>query len=476
MWKLPPWRAFRWQEPIRCREGSETELQCYAAVERPQHKKGNCLMPSWGEVASKNNIRYFLISFVDMFGTLRAKIVPASAIDDVAEAGAGFAGFAAWFDMTPADPDVLVMPALDTLIQLPWKPEVAWVTGDLIMGGKPVEQNPRQILKRVVASAAESGYELKTGVECEYFLISPDGSAIADAADCQAKPCYDQQALMRRYDVVAEICDCMVQLGWKPYQNDHEDANGQFEMNWAYDSALSTADKHAFFKYMVKSVAEKHGLRATFMPKPFANLTGNGCHLHASLWKGNGTNVFADPEGDLGLSREAYNFIGGLMHSAEALCAITNPMVNSYKRINAAVTLSGATWSPNTVTYAGNNRTHLIRIPDSGRFEFRLPDGATNPYLLQAAVLAAGLDGVKNGRDPGKRLDINMYTESHKANGAKKLPLNLLDALRALEKSTVLKDALGEKALASYIKLKYDDWNAYSRYLTDWERQTTLDC
>jgi glutamine synthetase type III len=433
-------------------------------------------MPSWGEIAKQKNIRYFLISFVDLFGTVRAKIVPASAIDDVAEAGAGFAGFATWFDMTPADPDVLVIPEMDSLIQLPWKPEVAWVTGDLFMGGAPVEQNPRQILKKIAKDADDSGYELKTGVECEYFLIASDGSAISDDADKQAKPCYDQQALMRRYEIIAEICDAMVALGWKPYQNDHEDANGQFEMNWQYDSALRTADKHTFFKYMVKSIAEKHGFRATFMPKPFSNLTGNGCHVHASLWDKAGNNVFADAKGELGLSRTAYAFIGGVMHSAQAMCAITNPAVNSYKRINAPPTLSGATWSPNTVTYTGNNRTHMIRIPDAGRFEFRLADGAANPYLLQAAVLAAGLDGIRSNREPGERLDINMYTEGHKANGAKKLPLNLLDALRALEDSAVLRNAFGEKTLAAYIKLKHDDWNDYSRHLTDWERQTTLDC
>jgi glutamate---methylamine ligase len=431
------------------------------------------MMASWGETAKAKNIRYFLISFVDLFGIMRAKIVPANAIDDVAEAGAGFAGFATWFDMTPADPDVLVFPESDTLIQLPWKPEVAWVTGDLVMGGSPVEQNPRQILKRVLKRG--DGLDLKTGVECEYFLIAPDGTGISDSADQQSKPCYDQQALMRRYDVVAEICDAMVTLGWKPYQNDHEDANGQFEMNWQYDSALRTADKHAFFKYMVKSIAEKRGLRATFMPKPFANLTGNGCHMHTSLWQGD-NNVFSDPKGELGLSREAYHFIGGVMHSAEALCAISNPAVNSYKRINAPATLSGATWSPNSVSYTGNNRTHMIRIPDSGRFELRLADGAANPYLLPAAVFAAGLDGLKNNRDPGPRLDINMYAEGDKAVAAKRLPLNLLDALRALERSAVLRDSFGEKTLASYIKLKTDDWNAYSRHLTDWERQTTLDC
>jgi len=434
-------------------------------------------MASLGKLAAERGIKYFLISFVDLFGTMRAKLVPATAIDDVAASGAGFAGFAAWLDMTPADPDVLVVPDPESLMQLPWKREVAWITGDLYMGGKPVAQNPRQVLKKVTQDAARLGYELKTGVECEYFLINRDGTAISDPADQQSKPCYDQQALMRRYDVVAEICDAMIELGWSPYQNDHEDANGQFEMNWAYAPALVTADRHAFFKYMVKSIAEKHGLRATFMPKPFLNLTGSGCHVHASLWSmANGHNAFADDANEMGLSKEAYYFIGGLMHSAEALCAITNPTVNSYKRINAPVTLSGATWSPNTVTFGGNNRTHMIRIPDRGRFELRLADGAANPYLLQASLLVAGLDGIASQRDPGKRLDINMYTDGHTITDAKKLPLNLLDALRALGCSEVLEAGLGKDVMTAYLKLKHADWNAYSAHLTDWERQSTLDC
>jgi glutamine synthetase len=434
-------------------------------------------MPSLGEYAKQQGIRFFLVSFVDLFGTVRAKIVPATAIDAVAKAGAGFAGFATWFDMTPAHADILAMPDTDAIVRLPWKPEVAWVPGDLIMDGEDVAQNPRQVLKRVIADAAREGFALKTGVECEYFLIAPDGRAISDAADQQAKPCYDQQALMRRYEVIAEICEAMIALGWSPYQNDHEDANGQFEMNWEYDNALVTADRHVFFKYMVKSIAEKHGLRATFMPKPFANLTGNGCHVHASLWStASNANVFADPGGELGLSPTGYHFIGGVIDAAEALCAFTNPTVNSYKRINAPVTLSGATWSPNTVTYSGNNRTHMIRIPDAGRFELRLADGSANPYLLQAAILAAGLDGIRNKRDPGRRLDINMYTDGHTVTDAKKLPLNLLDALRALDKSEMLKSALGADVVASYLKLKRDDWNAYAGHLTEWERQTTLDC
>jgi glutamine synthetase len=227
---------------------------------------------------------------------------------------------------------------------------------------------------------------------------------------------------------------------------------------------------------MVKSIAEKHGLRATFMPKPFTNLTGNGCHAHVSLWSSSGANVFDDEGGELGLSPIAYNFIGGLIHSADALAAITNPTVNSYKRINAPRTRSGATWSPNSVTYAGNNRTHMIRIPDRGRFELRLADGATNPYLLQAGILAVGLDGIRNKRDPGKRFDIDMYADGHLVKDAKKLPLNLLDALRTLGTSSVLKNAFGEESLGTYLQLRHADWNAYTSHLTQWERDTTLDC
>jgi glutamine synthetase type III len=432
-------------------------------------------MADLAKAAKDRGIKYFMISYTDLFGTQRAKLVPAAAIGAMQKSGAGFAGFATWLDMAPADPDLFAVPDADSLVQLPWKPEVGWLAADLVMDGKLVEQAPRNVLKRVVADAAAKGYELKTGVECEYFLITPDGSAVSDPSDRQSKPCYDQAALTRRYDVITEICDAMLALGWKPYQNDHEDANGQFEMNWEYDAALVTADRHVFFKYMVKTIAERHGLRATFMPKPFINLTGSGCHAHVSLWKGK-RNLFEDDKGELGLSPLAYQFIAGIVHNAESLCALTNPTVNSYKRINAPVTLSGATWSPNTVTYTGNNRTHMIRIPEPGRFEFRLPDGAVNPYLLQAALLVAGMDGIDNKRDPGKRLDINMYTDGHTVKNAKRLPLNLLDALRNLERSTVFKEGLGASFIASYLKLRHADWNDYARHLTEWERQTTLDC
>ncbi|MBN8559158.1 MAG: type III glutamate--ammonia ligase [Leptolyngbya sp. UWPOB_LEPTO1] len=430
------------------------------------------------QIARDQGIRYFLISFTDLFGVQRSKLVPAESIDQMASDGAGFAGFAAWLDMTPADPDILAIPDPEQLIQLPWQPDVAWMPADLhTITGEPLEQAPRVVLKRVLKQAEDLGYRVKTGVECEYFLLSADGEDISDKLDRQSKPCYDQQALMRRYEVIREICDVMLSLGWGAYQNDHEDGNGQFEMNWKYADALVTADRHAFFKYMVKAIAEKHGLRATFMPKPFAHLTGNGCHTHLSVWDSSDKeNLFYDPQGELGLSSLGYQFIAGVLNSAEALCAITNPTVNSYKRINAPATLSGATWSPNTVSYSGNNRTHTIRIPDAGRFECRLPDGAANPYLLPAALIAAGLDGIVHKLDPGIRRDNNSYTDPLPAGEAKTLPANLLDALRCLEKSEVIGKSLGKSFTSAYLKLKYQEWQQANAAITPWELDNTLDC
>ncbi len=426
--------------------------------------------------AKENGVKYFMISYTDLFGGQRAKLVPAQAIADMQEEGAGFAGFASWLDLTPAHPDMMAVPDPDSVIQLPWKPDVAWVAADCIMDDQPLEQAPRVVLKRLIRQAADEGLYVKTGVEAEYFLTTPDGSKISDEFDTAEKPCYDQQAVMRRYDVISEICDYMLALGWGPYQNDHEDANGQFEMNWDFDDALVTADRHSFFKFMTKSVAEKHGLRATFMPKPFEGLTGNGAHVHISVWdKAGKKNVFADNKMELGLSERGRNFLGGIMKHASALAAITNPTVNSYKRINAPRTMSGATWAPNTVTWTGNNRTHMVRVPGPGRFELRLADGAANPYLLQAVIIAAGLDGYRTKADPGKRYDIDMYKDGHKVRGAPRLPLNLLDALRDYDKDKTLKQAMGEEFSKAYVNLKNGEWNSYVSHFSQWERDHTLD-
>jgi glutamate---methylamine ligase len=431
------------------------------------------------EFAKEKNVKYFMISYTDLFGGQRAKLVPAQAIGAMQHEGAGFAGFSTYLDLTPAHPDMLAVPDTSAVIQLPWKRDVAWVPGNLMMDGKTVDQAPRNVLNRLTKTAASEGMYVKTGIEAEFFLLTPEGDKISDEYDTATKPCYDQQAIMRRYDVIAEICDYMLELGWGPYQNDHEDANGQFEMNWEFDDVLATADKHSFFKFMTKSVAEKHGLKATFMPKPIEGLTGNGCHAHISVWDAPGdkskTNVFADSQKDLGLSDKGLNFLGGIMKHASAMAAITNPTVNSYKRINAPRTMSGATWAPNTVTWSGNNRTHMVRVPGPGRFELRLPDGAANPYLLQAVILAAGLDGVRTNADPGKRYDIDMYAEGHKVRGGPKLPLNMLDAIREFDKNKGLKKALGDEFSNAYVKLKMKEWNSFSSHFSVWEKENTID-
>ena len=435
------------------------------------------------KIAKEKKIKYFLISFVDLFGVLRSKLVPAHAIKDMQETGAGFAGFAAWLDMTPADSDMFGIPDPDSLIQLPWNKEVGWLASDLWMNGKPVDASPRIMLKKQIKKLSKQGLTMKSGVECEYFLISPDGDSIADPRDTQSKPCYDQSALMRRYDLIKEICDCMIEMGWGPYQNDHEDANGQFEMNWDYSDCLKTADRHTFFKYMVKTIAEKHGLRATFMPKPFENLTGNGCHAHISVWDGK-KNKFLDKSNNLGLSKMAYNFLGGVIKHASSLSAIFNPTINSYRRINAPPTKSGASWSPSSISYTGNNRTHMIRIPDPGRFELRLMDGSANPYLLQASVLAAGINGIKNKIDPGKPLNCNMYEDFAKYPNLPKLPDELDQSLKQLKQNKEMNDAFGADVINSYIKLRsteIKEFNNIERFdkskpITKWERQNTLDC
>jgi len=435
------------------------------------------------KIAKEKKIKYFLISFVDLFGVLRSKLVPTHAIKEMQSAGAGFAGFAAWLDMSPADSDMFGIPDPDSLIQLPWNKEVGWLASDLWMNGKPVEASPRVMLKKQIQKLKKQNLTMKSGVECEYFLISQDGNSIADPRDTQSKPCYDQSALMRRYDLIKEICDCMIEMGWGPYQNDHEDANGQFEMNWDYDDCLKTADRHTFFKYMVKTISEKHGLRATFMPKPFENLTGNGCHAHVSVWQGE-KNKFLDKSDNLGLSKMAYNFLGGVIKNASSLSAFFNPTINSYRRINAPPTKSGATWSPSSISYTGNNRTHMIRIPDPGRFELRLMDGSVNPYLLQASVLAAGLYGLKNKIDPGKPLNCNMYEDHAKYPDLPKLPNELVQSLEQLKNNKEMNEAFGKETIISYIKLRSLEIKEFqskesfdkTKPISKWEKDNTLDC
>ena len=436
---------------------------------------------SLAKIAQQKKIKYFLISFVDLFGIQRAKLAPARAISEMQKTGAGFGGFATYLDLDFAAPDMFAVPDSESLIQLPWQPDVAWLASDLVINNAPMDQCPRVILKKQISQMTDLNFKMMTGVECEFFILNEAGTEVADSRDDAQKPCYDVAALMRRYDILKEICDSMIKLGWKPYQNDHEDANGQYEMNWDYTDSLTTADRHVFFKFMVRTLAEKKGLRATFMPKPFDELTGNGCHAHASLWDSKKKqNHFLDQDNELGLSKMGYHFIGGIMKSVDSFSAWFNPSLNSYDRLNARTTNSGSTYSPTAVTYSGNNRTHMIRIPDAGRIEFRPADGAVNPYLLQAGLIAMGLDGIKNKRNPGKRIDVNMYSQGHKLKRIKKLPHSLKESLNKFKASEVVKKSIGSKVVSQYVKLKKREIAEHNQVSDenkkDWERKNIIDC
>ncbi|ABG33685.1 type III glutamate--ammonia ligase [Roseobacter denitrificans] len=437
-------------------------------------------LESWGK---ERGIKYFMVNFTDLLGAQRTKLVPLRGIAGMQEGGAGFAGFAGGLDYTPAHPDMLVLPDADCAVQVPWQPDIAWVPGNPVMKGEYSAQAPRNVLRKQIAEAAELGLHFKIGVEPEFSLLSPDGRSLADELDTRAKPCYDQQSMMRNYHVIREISEYMLELGWGNYQNDHEDANGQWEMNWDFDDVLKMADQLSFFKFMVKYVAEKHGMRASFMPKPLPHLTGNGLHAHISAWDAMGddakTNLFAGdddtPTGRYGLSETGKHFLGGLIEHGSGLTVICCPSVNSYKRIGAPATASGSSWAPTSITWAGDNRTHLVRVPGGGRMELRLPDGSSNPYLMPAVIMAAGLNGIRNKADPGEAQEIDMFAEGHKVKNAPPLPHNMLDGLRRFEEDEVLTQAMGAEFTSAFLKLKHREWRDYANHFTEWERDHTLD-
>jgi glutamine synthetase len=433
------------------------------------------------KIVKERGVEFFFAQFVDMYGRPSAKLIPAANLEDLVTEGAGFAGFAAGeIGQTPSDPDIAAMPDLDSFTVVPWEQNLARFACDITVEGEEWPYCPRTILRRQVARARALGYEFKIGIELEYFLINrnDDGSIrIADQADTLEKPCYDMAGLTRRYDFLTTVSKHCNQMGWGNYANDHEDANGQFEQNFQYADALTSCDRAIFFRYMVHTLAEKHGMIATFMPKPFTKLTGSGCHFHMSLWR-DGENVFldeADPRG-LGLSETAYGFVGGLKKHARAYSGLTAPTVNSYKRLKMGSTTSGATWSPVWISYGYNNRTQMLRIPAPGRIEDRTIDGSANPYLAAAAVLASGLDGIENGLDAGEPNSENLYTKSYEeltARGLRALPANLLEAIGELEQDAVLREALGqgrgEDYVDYYARVKRDEWFRYHEQVTDWE-------
>src|SRR5581483_10383442 len=432
-------------------------------------------------LAGERGIEFYFAQFVDLYARPSAKLIPAEHLEALVAEGAGFAGFAAGeLGQLPSDPDIAAIPDLRSFTPVPWEPNLARFACDVYVEGEEWPYCPRTILRRQLARARAKRYELMMGLELEYFLVRQreDGTIEpGDPLDTLEKPCYDLKGLTRNYEFLTTVSRWVNELGWGNYANDHEDANGQFEQNFTYTDALASCDRAIFFRYLVHTLAQRHGQLATFMPKPFTHLTGNGCHFHLSLWDGE-TNLFLDendPRG-LGLSQLAYHFIGGLKAHARASSALTAPTVNSYKRLKRGTTTSGATWSPVWISYGYNNRTQMLRIPGPGRVEDRTIDGSANPYLAATAILAAGLDGIENDLDAGEPNSENLYTRpvaELRERGLQTLPSNLFEATQELERDDVLRKAFGRGRGEDYVdyvvNVKRDEWNRYHEQVTQWE-------
>jgi glutamine synthetase len=433
-----------------------------------------------------DGIDYILAQYVDLHGTARCKGVPVRAFDQFLEGSAGFAGAAVWgMGQGPHDHDMIGIPDLATYTVVPWERGVARFACDIVVDGRPWACCPRTVLRRATEALEHEGYRLMAGVEAEHFLVTrrPDGTIAPfdpDGVDTMAKPCYDFKSLAGTMGYLRAVLGYLDALGWEPYASDHEDANAQYEINWKYADALTTADRHTFFKMLTSQVAKRFGAVATHMPKPFSKLTGSGCHFHLSLWDGEGRrNLFLD-EGDargLGLSTLGYQFLAGAMEHARALSALVAPTVNDYKRLSVGEFLtgvaSGLTWTPAFISYGDNNRTQMFRVPEPGRFECRLVSGAVNPYLGLAGFIAAGLDGIRRKLDPGPpNIGRNMYALSFddvRSGGPALVPQSLPEALDAFEGDPVLTGALGPELTAEFLRVKRGEWTRYHSTVSQWE-------
>jgi len=423
-------------------------------------------------LAAKSDTSFILAMFVDLRGKPCAKLVPVEAVEDFQLNGVGFAGYAAGaLGQEPSDPDIVAMPDSASFTPVPFvRDGLAIVHCDPHVEGKPWPYAPRVILRQMLDRAAQEDMSVVVGAEVEYFLVNRDDRgrlSTADAGDVAAKPCYDARGVTRMYDHLTEVSRGINDLGWGNYANDHEDANGQFEQNFQHSDALTTADRVVTMRYLLTMIAEKRGMTATFMPKPFKDRTGTGLHLHLSLWAGEHSLMPAEGEDrrGLGLSDRAYWFIGGVLEHAGALQAVLAPTVNSYKRTGGLATTSGASWAPRVPTFGGNDRTHYVRVPDRHRIELRGGDGAANPYLAIAATVGAGLDGISKQADPGSPGGDN-------GRERRALPMTLLDAVESLEADAVVRAALdvAGPGVAEYFaeckRAEFFDWHSQ---VTAWE-------
>lgn len=426
-----------------------------------------------------NDIKYVLAQFVDIHGVAKTKSVPASCLNSVVESGAGFAGFAVWgMGMEPHGPDFMARGDITTLTKVPWQPGYARIACDGYVNDLPHPYCSRVVLKRQLATLEERNWTLNTGLEPEFSLFnrSEDGALTpVDESDVLDKPCYDYKGLSRSREFLEQLVESLQEVDFDVYQIDHEDANGQFEINYTYSDALTSADRFTFVRMAAGEIANKLGMVCSFMPKPASDRTGNGMHFHLSITDEDGKNLFHDASdtNGMGLSKMAYHFTAGILEHARAICAFAAPTVNSYKRLVVGGSASGATWAPAYICYGDNNRSAMVRVP-YGRLEFRLPDSGCNPYLVHAALIAAGMDGVERELDPGAPMNVNLYAlslEEIKAKGVGILPQNLNEALDALEADTLFTEKMGREIVSEFLNVKRAEWVEYSRHVSDWERK-----
>ncbi len=426
---------------------------------------------------AENNVKFILAQFVDIHGVAKTKSVPANCLMDIVETGAGFAGFAVWgLDMEPHHPDFMAKGDLRTLSLVPWQPGYARIACVGHVNDKPYALDSRHVLANQLSRTSAKGWTVNTGLEPEFSLLkrTNDGKIIvADESDQLDKPCYDYKGLSRSRAFLEKLVSSLQELDFDVYQIDHEDGNGQFEVNYTFSDALTSCDRHIMVRMAGSEIANEMGLICSFMPKPFSEKTGNGMHIHLSITNEHGTNIFHDDSDKhgMGLSSMAYHFIAGLMEHGRALCAFAAPTVNSYKRLIVGSSMSGATWSPAYISYGDNNRSAMIRVP-YGRLEYRLADGSCNPYLVHAALIAAGLDGIERRLVAGEPQNINHYGQTQHALaklGIDMLPQNLSEALSALDENSVLRGALGDRLIDEFIRVKRMEWIESQSQVSDWE-------
>ena len=423
----------------------------------------------------QQGVHTLLAQFVDMHGTPKGKWVPLHQLAALARDGAGFAGPSIWGTALPRTgprSEYYARADLRTLSVLPWMPGVARVACDGFVAGEPFDNCPRQVLRRATERLAQRGWTLQVGIEPEFFLLKKvDGRWLPfDDADRLDKPSYDLKSLPRQSQFLHELRGALEAAGMKVQQTDHEDAHGQYEINFENADALTSADNVTLFKLAAHALAERRGAVFSMMPKPFANQPGSGLHFHVSLWDGDRC-VFANDDGRRGLSRLGEHFVAGVLARSAALTALAAPTVNSYKRLVVGESLSGTSWAPAYVAHGPNNRTAVVRTLD-GRFEWRLPDASANPYLALAGLIAAGLDGVDRALDPGPACTDDLFTldlAQIRARGIPLLPQSLQEAIAALRADEVVRGALGESLAAEFDRLKRIEWTDYARHVGDWE-------